>query len=53
MRPNTGCLAKENNIYPFIDWDDVLKLRIHKRKGIAQSLNIGIAPAAETPKTNN
>jgi arylsulfatase len=28
--------AKKNNIYPFIDWDDVFKLRIHKRSSFAK-----------------
>jgi arylsulfatase A-like enzyme len=29
--------AQKNNIYPFIDWDDVFKLRIHKKSSVAQS----------------
>jgi arylsulfatase len=29
--------AKTNNIYPFIDWDDVFKQRIHKKSSVAQS----------------
>lgn len=29
--------AQKNNIYPFIDWDDVFKLRIHKKTGQAQA----------------
>lgn len=37
--------AKANNLYPFIDWDDVLKLRIHRRAGARQTLNIGMPPA--------
>jgi arylsulfatase len=28
--------AKKNNIYPFIDWDDVFKLRIHKRSSFGK-----------------
>ena len=40
--------AKSNHIYPFIDWDDVLKLRIHKRAGIMQKLIEG--PNTTTPK---
>lgn len=27
--------AKKNNVYPFIDWDDVLKRRIHNPKKVA------------------
>ena len=40
--------AKANNLYPFIDWDDVLKLRIHKRTGVAQSLSIGTQMAPKS-----
>ncbi len=29
--------AKKNNIYPFIDWDDVFKQRIHKKSSVAKS----------------
>jgi arylsulfatase len=29
--------AQKNNIYPFIDWDDVFKLRIHKKPGATQA----------------
>jgi len=43
--------AKINNIYPFIDWDDVLKQRIHRKAGIAPALSIGTAPADDTQKT--
>jgi arylsulfatase A-like enzyme len=40
--------AKINNIYPFIDWDDVLKRRIHKTPGAPETLTVG--PPA-TPKS--
>jgi arylsulfatase len=33
--------AKKNNIYPFIDWDDVFKLRIHRKPGVKASLTVG------------
>ena len=33
--------AKKNHIYPFIDWDDVLKQRIHKKASV------------ETPQSSN
>lgn len=36
--------AKANNIYPFIDWDDVLKLRIHKKPGVAQNQTLAPQP---------
>jgi arylsulfatase A-like enzyme len=44
--------AKINNIYPFIDWDDVLKQRIHGKPGVIQTLGIEPAPAA-SPKAND
>jgi hypothetical protein len=40
--------AKTNNIYPFIDWDDVLKRRIHRTPGAPITLTVG--PPA-TPKS--
>ncbi|MDB5022943.1 MAG: sulfatase [Mucilaginibacter sp.] len=41
--------AKINNIYPFIDWDDVLKRRIHVTPVAPQTLIIG-PPAAPKSK---
>ena len=39
--------AKENNLYPLIDWDDVIKRRIHKTADAPQSLTDGIKKAAQ------
>lgn len=33
--------AKKNNVYPFIDWDDVLKRRIHNPKKVAPLISSG------------
>lgn len=33
--------AKKNNVYPFIDWDDVLKRRIHNPKKAAPLVTAG------------
>lgn len=40
--------AKTNNIYPFIDWDDVLKRRIHKTPGAPQTLSEGVQRASKS-----
>jgi len=32
--------AHINNIYPFVDWDDVFKQRIHKKNGVPPPLTI-------------
>lgn len=42
--------AKENNIYPFIDWDDVLKRRIHRTADAPQTLSEGVQRASKGSK---
>jgi len=39
--------AKENNLYPLIDWDDVIKRRIHRTADAPKSLTDGIKKAAQ------
>jgi arylsulfatase len=38
--------ARTNNIYPFVDWDDVFKQRIHKKNGVPPPLTV--MPASST-----
>ena len=42
--------AKNNNLYPLIDWDDVIKRRIHRTADAPKSLTEGIKKAG---KSNN
>jgi len=39
--------AKNNNLYPLIDWDDVIKRRIHRTADAPKSLTEGIKKAAQ------
>jgi len=39
--------AKINNVYPFIDWDDVIKRRIHRTPDAPQTLNEDIKKASQ------
>ena len=40
--------AKNNNLYPLIDWDDVIKRRIHRTKDAPKSLIEGIKKAGQS-----
>ncbi|SDT57692.1 arylsulfatase [Mucilaginibacter mallensis] len=39
--------AKNNNLYPLIDWDDVIKRRIHRTADAPKTLTEGIKKAAQ------